>query len=547
MIKHEQKYVKKKPMLYHILVLLLGCIFISCATTIAPTGGPRDTEAPEVLETKPETGTTNFEGKVFEFKFSEYINRSTIAKNITIEPDLGLEYSIKWKKKNLFIRFEEDLPDSTTIILTLGTGVSDTKNNKIPAPIKIAVSTGNEIDEGSIIGKIKIASTGESAKDSKVLLYREPVDLTQKASYIAETDTGGTFNFSYLREGTYKALYVDDRNRNKIWEQKTETAFPFNTEFIELGRKERDTLDVLYITQFDTLAPKLQGVGLFSSTRLRLRFNENIAVTENASISILDTLGNEYSKAYPLYISGKDPFVLFAQSEKELNRNELFSIRTAGIEDLAQNEVIIENIEFEGSSQQDTTLQRIIEHRTSTGLNPNQSVEVVYAAPISDPMITDSILVVEGDVSFDDWPVIRTDKNILYIDPQDSWIDEVDYQFLIWSPYTQKRQLLKPEVWSKSDLGELNITVQNSDSNSVVLFKLKNEQLAFEMDSVFSDNVLVEDLAPIDYTLILFEDKNKNGIWDSGSIIPFAAPEPYYVQRGIKIQSGFTSEVVIEF
>ena len=548
MIEHTQSYVKKTPLLYHILVLVAATVFLSCATPIAPTGGPADKSGPEILETNPVSGTTNFEGRKFEFQFSEFVNRSSIQNNITIEPDLGLEYTTKWKKKRLIIEFENRLPDSTTIILTLGADITDTKRNKIGAPITLAVSTGDEIDEGTVTGRIRRADTGESAEGVKVLLYRSPIDLTEKATYQAQTDTGGVFNFSYLREGTYQALYVDDRNRNKIWDQGSETAQPFSREIIEIEKSGADTLDVLYIVQQDTLAPKLQGVGLFSSNRLRLRYNENIQVDENTSITILDSLQNPYSEAYPLYISKKDPFVLFAQSESALNENANFSLRTSGITDGFGNEAVASGIEFEGSAQEDTTFQRIIENTTENGLFPDQSIRVMYAAPISDPMITDSIVVVEGEVSFDDWPAIRTERNILFVDPQeDTWIEGVDYQFLIWNPATQRRQLLEPEIWDAAELGELSISVTGADSSDQYSLSLINKNINVSFDSVFSASVEISDLAPIDYQLIVFKDENGNNRWDSGSTIPFEAPEPYYIQRKVSIRSGFTSEILIQF
>lgn len=547
MQNHAQMYAKKNTLLYHILVLVVFLSFNSCATPIAPTGGPRDLEGPQILETKPTSGTTNFEDKSFEFQFSEYVNRSSLSSNITIEPDLGIEYSTKWKKKKLIIEFEDKLPDSTTVILTLGGDISDTRGNKIGKPITLAVSTGDEIDKGEVSGRIRRADTGESIDGATVLLYRTPIDLTAKAAYQAKSDTGGVFQFSYLKEGSYQALYVDDRNRNKTWDLSSETAQPFSEELIELKKEGSDTLDVVYIIQKDTLAPKLQGVGLFSSTRMRLRFNENITIQDQSSITILDSLQNPFSEAYPLFISEKDPFVLFAESETPLDESAIFSLNADYISDESGNNVITNDIIFDGSAQEDTTLQRIIEHTTEKGVYPNQSIEIIYSAPITDPMIIDSIVVVEGDVSFNDWPTISIDRNKLYIDPQEQWIEGIDYQFLVWNPSTLRRQLLTTEIWDETELGEISIQVLNADSMDVYHFSIENEGIAFKIDSTFSNSLELAQLAPVSYTLKVFRDLNDNLIWDEGSISPFIAPEPYYIQRGITIQNGFTSEIIIQF
>ncbi len=443
------------------------------------------------------------------------------------------------------IEFDEDLPDSTTIIITLGSDISDVRNNKMGKPVTLAISTGDDIDEGKITGRIKNALDGTSAGKVRVLLYRAPVDFEASASYLAETDTGGVFVFSYLREGTYKAIYVDDRNRNKIWE-KTESAQPFEREYISLEKSGADTLDTIYIIRRDTLAPKLQGVGLFSSNRMRLRFNENITVEDDASITITDSLNNTYSSAYPLYISKEDPFVLFAQSDKALTEGVSFGVQLSGVTDAANNEAQSAGIQFLGSSQEDTTSQRIIDYNTETGVFPDEPFVIRYAAPISDPMITDSVVIVEGDVSFDDWPEITTNRNNLIISPQDNWIEGVDYQLLVWNPVTKRRKLYKPEVWDQVESGGLEISVVG-DSTGIYTFALSNEDTRIQIDSSFTGNVTIENLPPVGYTLTVYKDENGNGIWDNGEVIPFKAPELYYIQKNIRVQTGFTSEVNIRF
>ncbi|RNC85245.1 MAG: hypothetical protein ED557_00260 [Balneola sp.] len=547
MIEHTQSYVKKNPRLYHILVLVVFLTIYGCATPIAPTGGPPDKEAPRVTETFPVPGTTNFTGDTFEFQFSEFIQRSSVSQNINVEPDLDLEYRIKWKKKKLSITFLDPLPDSTTVILTLGGEITDTKRNKMGRPLTVAVSTGPEIDEGTVTGKIKEAESGRSADGAKVLLYREPFDFSKKATYQAETDTSGEFNFAYLREGTYRAIYVDDRNRNKIWEQGLEDAQPFSKELIELEKAGGDTLDVLYINKPDTIAPRLLGVGLFSSNRLRLRFNENIKIQEGADISVLDTLGEEFSSGYVLYNSQKDPFVAYAQSSNELGLSQEYGIRVNGITDAAGNRAVTEDVIFEGSTQADTTIQRIISHETKNGISPTQSVEVVYAAPIQDPMILDSIVVIEGDVSFDDWPAIEVINNRLFVDPQGTWIEGLTYQFLVWSPNSRRRQLYTPEIWDEVELGDLILKAANRDSGEVFSVSLENESIAFSVDTVFTDSLLIQNLPPVNYTLKVFIDRNSNNRWDQGIPFPFKAPEPYYIQQGVQIRQGFASEIIMQF
>lgn len=534
-------------MTHHIKMLVAALLFVSCATPMAPSGGPPDKTGPSVTEMYPQSGTINFKDNSFEFEFSEFVNRASFVKSLTIEPDLGLQYDIKWKRKKAIVSFKNDLPDSTTIILTLGVDVADTRNNKMGTPVKLAISTGDEIDKGEIIGRIKNAKDGKSKVGQRVLLYRQPIDFSKKATYIAETDTGGVFRFNYLRDGKYQAIMINDRNQNKIWEKETETGLPFNREWIELEDDGADTLDVAYWFEADTLKPELQAVGLLSSQKLRLRFSEEIKFTDATNIQITDSLKNVFSEVIPLNISAQDPFIAFAFSLEALHQDSSYWIAIQGITDFSGNEAVGLEKSFKGSGQADTTQQRILTSNSRFGLLSTQAFEVEYAAPLTDPEILDSIVVVEGDVSFDDWPGITFENNKVTVPPQEKWIEGIDYQFMMWNPAQNKRQLFKPETWDPVDFGGIEVNVLSVDSTKVYNLSIVSTDEAFRIDTTFSGSYTLENIRSVPYTLTVYEDVNNNGKWDFGAIVPFVAPEPYYIQKDIKVQKGFTSEIIINF
>ncbi len=533
--------------------LIIAFALIYCATPVGPTGGPRDEQGPVILYTEPETGTTNFENDEVLFYFDEFVNRNSINNNITIEPDFGATYSTDWKRKRLSVKFEDPLPDSTTIIVTLGGQISDTKGNRIGTPTVIAFSTGDEIDRGIIKGRIRNADTGDGETSRNVALYRSPIDLKAPYNYTAETDTGGYFKFSYLREGTYKAFYFDDRNRNKIWDPENETASPFKIDQLNLAKGDSVELGTIYIAFEDTLAPKLQGVGLFSERRLRLRFNDDVVLSDSASVAISDTTGVLYSLANPLYVQKDEKNAMYAQSDSLLSASKSFELSVSGVTDKAGNEVIASTFRFTGTDQPDTTTQRIIGVETNSGLFPTQPFVIKYAANIDSRTLFDSLVVVEGDVSFDDWPNLAFDHNRLIIPPQEQWIDGISYQFLVWNPITQRRALYTPEIWDNTELGELEIAIIDTsviaDSTVLPLFyyKLENIQNELVYEGILTDVTTITDLPPLSYLLRIFKDENGDGMWNKGSVLPYSAPEPYIIRKSVKVQTGFTSQVTIEF
>ncbi|NGP88886.1 Ig-like domain-containing protein [Fodinibius halophilus] len=521
-------------------------VFVSCATPSSPTGGPPDKEGPKIVKTEPRTGTTNFSKQEIILHFSEFVDRASLEQAIVVEPDIGLSVNLDWGRKSVAVEFDQPIPDSTTLILTVGTDFKDTNNNKLASPEKIAVSTGDEIDEGKLIGNIRNAQTGEGNEGDRILLYREPVDLTQKANYIAETDTGGAFTFSYLREGTYKAFWVDDRNRNKKWDRQNERTQPFGKEFIELEDGGTDTLGTIFKTPVDTTKPSLQGIGLFSSQRLRMRFSENIELSDSASIAITDTTGNYLSDAYPLYIQPGERFVLFADSEDELGEAESYSLDINGVTDEAGNLLAEITQKFTGSAQEDTTRQRIIERNNLSGYYPEDPITVIYAKPIEGSLLSDSLKVVEGDTLLENWPNIKVESNKLSLLPNNRWKDGLKYEVRVWDPLIEDYRKFSPEIWHASQLGAVNALVEDSTISDVRL-EIRNEESEISRDTVFSDSVEVKRLPPLTYTVIAYQDLNGNKSWDFGRVDPFKAPEPYFIQRDVPVEKAMTGELMIIF
>lgn len=527
--------------------LAVALLFSACATPSSPTGGPRDEEGPTIVRTEPETGTTNFSERRIVFHFSEFVERSSLPQAIVVEPDIGIEYELDWGRKSVEVVFTREIPDSTTLIVTIETDLQDTNGNDMASPHKTAVSTGPEIDEGKLFGRVIDAGTGEGNEDQRILLYREPVDLTRTANYIASTDTSGSFQFEYLSPGRYKAFWVDDRNRNKIWEPEQERAQPFNREFMELAKAGEDTLGTIFVTAVDTTKPVLQGVGLFSSQRMRMRFSENIQLTDSSALTVTDTLGNALTEAVPLYVTPDDPFVLFAHSEQALSESQSYSLDTRGIVDEAGNGVAEYSQTFTGSAQEDTTIQRIITRNNLTGYYPADTVEVIYAKPIEEPIIRDSLKVVEGSELVESWPRVEIRDNILKIAPDTLWQEKMDYELRIWDPIIEDYRKLQPRIWNKSQLGNLHVATEDTTGEEDIVLQIRNEESDIRRDTVFTGEAEIGSLPALNYTVIAYRDQNGNGQWDFGQVSPFRAPEPYFIQREVPVEEGMTGDLTISF
>ncbi len=534
--------------LYSLIFILLAALLVkNCATPVAPTGGEPDRTGPRVISTYPESGTTNFDDNEVSFTFDKFVDRNSFRLNVRVEPDLGIQFETSFSRKRATVEFQSPLPDNTTVVITVGTDVTDTNRNRMESSFDLALSTGDVLDDGTITARVLDADTGRGESGRRVFLYREPYDLTQRSIYVAETDTAGIVSFGYISEGTYKAFWVNDINRNRIWDRDRERAQPFYSETFDISHGDSVNIGTLYVSIPDTVSPRIEGVGLLSERRLRLRLSEEVVWRPDAFISVTDTLENEFTRAYPLFESETDPNIVFAQAETALPETETFTLRAEGITDAAGNRLRSDFSPFTGSSEPDTTYLRTVQHNAGTGLFPDEPLEITYTKFIDDDAVLDSLVVVEGDRIVEEWANAEIDRHILRIRPEEVWEAGIRYQFRVWNPWEEERELIEPDIWQRNQLGSIEITVQNNDPEIVNYLKITDHDFSIEVDTTFTDSIVVGNLPPLTYRIIVFQDNNENGRWDPGVVEPYEAPEPYAIRRSVPVREGFTSEVEMVF
>jgi len=466
---------------------------------------------------------------------------------IEIEPDLAITYEVRWRRRTAIIEFDRELPENTTVIVKIGTELQDMNNNNLSSQFDFAISTGPEIDDGRAVARIRRASDGEVDTGYRVFLYREPVDFSARANYVAQTDTAGRVEFGYLGEDTYKAIWVDDANRNRIWDRGREAAQPFHDSTFTINRGDEVDLGTIYVDIPDTTHPQLRGVGLLTENMLRLRFNEEVFWDDNSVIHVTDTLGNVYTEAWPLYVLPEDPLILMAQSVDPLPENEMFTLEFDGLSDETGNLAEVGVDPFAGSAQPDTMRLKIIGDNIEPGLFPDEPLVIGYNKLIDDPDVVDSLRVVEGDRMIDEWAHTEIDRHRLRIYPEQVWESGINYQFLIWNPHLEQLRPLEPSIWQRNQLGTIEFVIADTSNIDEHFLTLYDDQGKIRIDTTFTRSLELEDLPPLSYTAVVFRDENSSGRWDRGSIIPFEAPEPYFVRRNIPVREGFTSELEIEF
>lgn len=538
--------------------------FMSCATPQQPTGGERDTTPPQVVATSPENAAVNFDDTRVIFEFDKWMNRGSLEQALEITPDLGIDYEVNWSRQTARLDFDEPLPDSTTILITLNTGLQDHQNNALESPYQLAFSTGPEIDEGNIDARVLSAEDGEPLQQGRVFLYREPVDLDAPAIYSGEPDSDGLVQFSHLREGEYFGFWVDNETGDRVWHRDRELALPFADERVTLEPEGEADLGVVYVQRPDTLPPFLEGVGLHSRERIRLRFNEPVTFSDTSSVTVYREDGERHAEAVPLHLDRGAPSALFAQSREPLVEDEFYQLELEHIHDEAGNPAEYDLAPFEGFEEEtDTTLQRYIEHVTLDGVRATEPLIFRYAKLIDEPEITDSLEVIQGDTRHEQWQHTEVRENRLYVYPDGQWRDVPEHEILLWNPGEMDHRPFVPVIWQDHDLGEIALEVTNPSSDTARhRLHLYDGQGDLQAVQTFGLETMIEQLPPRDdYRLVVYEIGEADGDaapgggrqaagrlqWDPGRVDPYRPPKNYYAQAGIPVQAGLTGELQVTF
>jgi uncharacterized protein (DUF2141 family) len=216
--------------------LMLGMKLVvftsSCAQIIAPSGGPRDSLPPKLLNAVPALNTTNFTGRRITLYFDEYVHVEEVQQNLLVSPAPKYNPYIDSKLKSVTIRLRDTLEPNTTYTINLGNSIRDINENNAIQDFSYVFSTGSTIDSLIFQGKVQVAETGKADSTMIVMLYRNLDDTAvqkTKPKFIARVDAKGNFIFRNLSAGDYKVYALRDADGSRTYNSKSELFAFANT------------------------------------------------------------------------------------------------------------------------------------------------------------------------------------------------------------------------------------------------------------------------------------------------------------------------------
>ncbi|WP_300098067.1 Ig-like domain-containing protein [uncultured Alistipes sp.] len=227
----------------HILNLLRGgvaLLFVSaflsrCASMMTPTGGPRDSLPPVIVEMLPDNFTTNIPtvnaGKIY-IEFDEFIQIKDQQKEFFTSPAMKKKPTITQRGRGIVIQIRDTLQPNTTYALNFGSAIRDNNEGNPLYSMRYVFSTGPEVDSMLLSGYTADGYRADSV--SKCFIWFYPADSVEMTpdydstifkhspAVIARAETNGIFIAQNLKPIPYRVYAVEDRNDNQMYEPGTD-------------------------------------------------------------------------------------------------------------------------------------------------------------------------------------------------------------------------------------------------------------------------------------------------------------------------------------
>ncbi len=549
---------------HYICSWLIILICLSCANQVPPQGGPRDEDPPEIERTIPEHEQLRFEGHEVVFFFNEYIRPATYGKEIFISPLPLTRPKIVLVNKKLRIKFNEELRENTTYVITLTEIKDQNESNELEDSFTLAFSTGDILDSMKVKGKVYDKYIGKPLEGMTVMLFdadsiKQHDFFKIRPAYISKTNERGEFSFQNLRNAPFKAYGVVDVDQSNTYSQATEViAISRDTTSLTFVDSTSTAIDTLYSFIPDDAAPIVLGYNWINDSVLISRHNEGI-LSDGLIMTMADTLGeNPRGLSVYTYLGGNEnELVIYALRWKELYSDLNF----IGVRDSLGNSMdsVMRIIPLRTKDLEDVLIKPPT-YNDKSGyfefvfpglLSPSDSVHIfltdTFRVPIDttqlDSAQIDSVLATKPIVpkislEVDNFLVrIVPEKNpkpdvpfFLNISGKRMGTDDTTYTYMIRWPDSEKFGTLE------------GVLKMPSTYKGAIVMHLGKEK-APPVRTIYDTTYNFSGLKAGKYKVEVILDTDSNRVWTPGSLNPYRLPEQIYLHAGeIAIRANWEFE-----
>ncbi|OJJ17449.1 hypothetical protein BKI52_26625 [marine bacterium AO1-C] len=548
----------KRVALYIIYVSGLAWMIVgmgSCANIIAPTGGPKDSLAPilDTIRSFPKMEQLNYRGNVT-LTFNEWIKTEKLKQDLIITPRVQ-NYTYKVVKKKLIITFEQPLDSNTTYNLDFRNTIKDiTEGN--PAPVRLAFSTGSQLDTMQIKGQVTELLSNAPGKETLLALYKVDDTLTideDPPYYLTQTNDAGFFNFKNIKANRYRLYALKDGNNNKYYTKGEMIGFVPGV--IDLTQGDQDSLKIALVKE-DYEPPRLNSKGA-KKHLVELTFNEGI---QDIKLDSGQTNLEEKIR-YNIAPNGRTVTLY--------NKQSLDSLRLRVIATDSANNRLSEEVTVKFNNKPIKDKDRAafgvkIAPKNGIGVEGDQlDVEFVFPKPVKNldatklkylvdadtvnfqPLITDSSTTLQ-------WNEYRTKltltRNIQFKKALHIISDSAAFISVINDSTTLVKQTISRI--DPASIGLVNIKVETSTPNFIIqLLDQEFEVVREQQNSAVTNNQFkFNNLSPATYTIRVIIDANNNGKWDTSDYKNEKEAEKiFFYNNPVQLRANWEQNITVKF
>ncbi|NGM65569.1 Ig-like domain-containing protein [Sphingobacterium sp. SGR-19] len=532
--------------IYSFILLMLSSL-TRCANMQRPTGGPKDSIPPKLLEVSTSNFTTNFVEKRITLRFDEFIKLNNQYKEFSISPDVEDIVDYRVRKKDLIITLPDSLEENTTYTINFGKGLVDYNESNPFIDYNYVFATGDELDSLSISGSVINGFTREfdQKKDEniKILLIPTSQDSIfgkRKANIFANVDTSGNFKFSNLREDTYRIYALKEQNNDRIFNGNDEWI-GFLKDSIHLDKDIANIkleITKAYPKDFRTLEKKFEPTGY-----ILLTFTKPIEQPETKILFPAELDNNKIEK----YSLNNDSAKIY------IPKTELDSIKI----ELRDRGEIIDTIfiRTNKNAKFDREVKPILS--ITNKVDRVRHITLTSASPLAN-VDKSKILIHEDSVSRRNFQLQQDtiNRNLYHI--RYNWRPKRDYELVIQegamrTPFDDINLESKTRfTLDESDnYGNINFTVNGLDSTMNYIVELIDEakEKVFDRRPLHASNPKINynNYPGGKYSLRIIYDANNNGRWDPADVYAKKQAENiWYLDKTFTIRANWDQNETID-
>ncbi len=586
-------------------------VFSRCAKMGSLTGGVRDEDPPLVLSSTPENYSLNFNRDRIEIAFDEFIVLDNVNQELVVSPPLEEKPDVRLRGKSLIIDVNNELKPNTTYTFNFGESITDNNEGNILRNYEFVFSTGDFLDSLSIGGNLLKAFDLTPPEDPvTVMLYDtiyDSVVFKEIPVYIGKTDEEGLYRINNMKADTFKLFALQDVNNNFLFDLPNEKiAFLDSTVIIDpeffsrIVENEKDSiisdtvsdksvLESFTIEEIDSIAqpsgkkaPSGLMVDLFlfeeenliqflsdnrRNQRNRIEFSFNRPVTDSFVYRSLDPPGEDWYLEQASM--DRDSFALWISDSTVIMQDSILLSLQYTVRDSLDNPVTkVDSLFFvyreprAGRSRKEVKETEkhldIQTFRKNATVELNAVPEFISATPLAE--FDTSRIVFTGIQDTlklrEEYRLERDSTDFVSLKFTKDWIPEKSYHFIAYPGAFRDIYGLSNDtidvrfkIREESYYGQLTVTVLDSIVNPVIVQLMDNkENVLKEKQITQNEPVEFTFLKAASYKVKFIDDRNGNGIWDTGKYIEYRQPERVdYYKGDITVRSNWEMEIKHQF